>query len=166
MSLTCIDARTCSVLTAKTPAFSLQLGVFAARGVISKERYYAMERYKLLFTKGAEEYLNLKFTNLHLTFTLTSTVLSAYHLYTNDWIVSNLIGLAFSFNAVSLIRLDSFKTGTILLSGLFLYDIYWVFFSSKTFGTSVMVRVSDWHRMSVDEPAHWQSYSHLPEAAP
>lgn len=42
----------------------------------------------------------------------------------------------FSFNAISLIRLPSFKVGIILLAGLFVYDIYWVFF------TPVMVSVA------------------------
>lgn len=65
--------------------------------------------------------------------------LSGYHLYTNNWIASNIIALSFSFNAISLLRIDSFKTGTILLAGLFFYDIYWVFFSTKQFGQSVMV---------------------------
>ena len=65
--------------------------------------------------------------------------LTAYHLYTNNWIAANIIALAFCFNAISLLKIDSFKTGIILLSGLFFYDIYWVFFSKKQFGQSVMV---------------------------
>ncbi|KAF8658336.1 hypothetical protein AX16_002102 [Volvariella volvacea WC 439] len=50
--------------------------------------------------------------------------------------VNNILALSFAFNALSLLKLDSFKTGTILLSGLFLYDVWWVF------GTEVMVKVA------------------------
>jgi hypothetical protein len=40
-------------------------------------------------------------------------------------------------------RLDSFLTGSMLLSGLFLYDIFWVFGSTVvTGGDSVMVAVA------------------------
>ncbi len=49
---------------------------------------------------------------------------------------SNVFGMAFSISAISLIKLDTFSTGFILLAGLFLYDIFWVF------GTNVMVTVA------------------------
>ncbi|CAJ0763548.1 1884_t:CDS:2, partial [Entrophospora sp. SA101] len=42
----------------------------------------------------------------------------------------------FAFNAIQMLSLDSFKTGMILLSGLFFYDIFWVF------GTEVMITVA------------------------
>jgi minor histocompatibility antigen H13 len=58
------------------------------------------------------------------------------YFFTKNWIVSNLLALSFSINAITLINLDSFKTGMILLSGLFVYDIFWVF------GTPVMVSVA------------------------
>lgn len=38
-----------------------------------------------------------------------------------------MLALSFSYNALSFLTIDSFKTGSILLSGLFLYDIWWVF---------------------------------------
>jgi minor histocompatibility antigen H13 len=42
-------------------------------------------------------------------------------------LLTNVLGMSFSHNALSLLKIDSFKTGTILLSGLFVYDIWWVF---------------------------------------
>ena len=42
-------------------------------------------------------------------------------------LLSNILGMSFTHNALALLKLDSFKTGTILLSGLFVYDIWWVF---------------------------------------
>jgi len=44
--------------------------------------------------------------------------------------------MSFSYNALTLLKLDSFATGCVVLSGLFLYDIWWVF------GTEVMVKVA------------------------
>lgn len=50
-------------------------------------------------------------------------------------VLTNILALALSHNALSMMRLDSFRTGCILLSGLFIYDIYWVF------GTKVVRRI-------------------------
>jgi minor histocompatibility antigen H13 len=44
--------------------------------------------------------------------------------------LSNVIGMSFVHTALSLLKRSSgtlVKTGTILLSGLFVYDIWWVF---------------------------------------
>jgi minor histocompatibility antigen H13 len=41
--------------------------------------------------------------------------------------LTNVLALSFGHQAMSLLKIDSFKTGGILLSGLFFYDIWWVF---------------------------------------
>ncbi|KAI0277418.1 signal peptide peptidase-domain-containing protein [Russula aff. rugulosa BPL654] len=51
-------------------------------------------------------------------------------------LLTNILALSFGHGAMSMLKLDSFKTGSILLSGLFFYDIWWVF------GTKVMVSVA------------------------
>jgi len=51
-------------------------------------------------------------------------------------LLTNVLALSFGHGAISMLKLDSFKTGSILLSGLFFYDIWWVF------GTQVMVSVA------------------------
>ncbi|KAJ2656045.1 hypothetical protein IW148_005797 [Coemansia sp. RSA 1199] len=80
--------------------------------------------------------LHLRFSNLHLAMLGVSMVLTGVYLFSKNWVISNLLGLAFSFSAITLIRLDSFKSGMIMLAGLFAYDIFWVF------GTEVMVSVA------------------------
>lgn len=70
-----------------------------------------------------------------LAFILAATF-TAHYCLTKNWISSNLLGLSFAFTAIKALHLDSFKTGMILLAGLFLYDIFWVF------GTDVMVSVA------------------------
>jgi len=61
---------------------------------------------------------------------------AVWYTLTKHWISNNLLGIAFSIKGVSLITLGSFKVGMILLGGLFLYDIFWVF------ATEVMVTVA------------------------
>lgn len=65
-----------------------------------------------------------------------ASLFTVYYVVTKNWIASNFFGMAFAIGAISLLHLDSFGTGMILLSGLFVYDIFWVF------GTNVMVTVA------------------------
>jgi len=51
-------------------------------------------------------------------------------------LLTNILALSFGHEAMSMLKVDSFRTGSILLSGLFFYDIWWVF------GTKVMVNVA------------------------
>jgi minor histocompatibility antigen H13 len=50
-------------------------------------------------------------------------------------LLTNILALSFGHDAMSMLKVDSFRTGTILLSGLFLYDIWWVF------GTKVVCNI-------------------------
>ncbi|CAG8590081.1 4748_t:CDS:2, partial [Acaulospora morrowiae] len=92
--------------------------------------------YKILLTKKDKELYKTRFTVVHLFTLLFSILITAYYVATKNWIISNIFGLAFAFKAIQMLSLDSFKTGAILLSGLFFYDIFWVF------GTEVMVTVA------------------------
>ena len=79
---------------------------------------------------------SIKFTYLHVALFIVALCLTASYFLTKNWILSNILGESFAFNAIQLLNIDSFKTGMILLSGLFFYDIFWVF------GTEVMVTVA------------------------
>jgi signal peptide peptidase-like protein 3 len=50
------------------------------------------------------------------------------------------IGLCVAF--IAFVRLPSLKVSTLLLTGLLLYDVFWVFFSKYVFSANVMVRVA------------------------
>ncbi|KAI7690314.1 hypothetical protein SSS_08635 [Sarcoptes scabiei] len=52
------------------------------------------------------------------------------------WVANNLFGFSFAVKAIEYINLNNVATGCILLGGLFIYDIFWVF------GTDVMVTVA------------------------
>lgn len=43
---------------------------------------------------------------------------------------------------IAFVRLPSLKVSTLLLTGLLIYDVFWVFFSSYIFSTNVMVKVA------------------------
>ncbi|VDK66167.1 unnamed protein product, partial [Cylicostephanus goldi] len=58
------------------------------------------------------------------------------HIYKRHWITNNILGIAFSIYGIENLHLSSFKAGSLLLAGLFIYDIFWVF------GTDVMTSVA------------------------
>lgn len=60
---------------------------------------------------------------------------SIFWAITKNWIANNVLGVSFAIEAISYMNIGSYKTGAILLIGLFAYDIFWVF------GTPVMVSV-------------------------
>ncbi|KAJ0036563.1 hypothetical protein NQD34_005240 [Periophthalmus magnuspinnatus] len=96
--------------------------------------------YQLLFTQGTgenkEEILNYEFDTKTLVCLLLSSVVGVWYLLKKHWIANNLFGLAFALNGVELLHLNNVSTGCILLGGLFVYDVFWVF------GTNVMVTVA------------------------
>ena len=80
--------------------------------------------------------LDTKLTWLHAAMALVSALITGYYVWTKNWIASNVFAESFAMTAIALIQLDTFSTGMILLAGLFVYDIFWVF------GTNVMVSVA------------------------
>ncbi|NXF12414.1 HM13 protein, partial [Smithornis capensis] len=98
------------------------------------------KQYQLLFTQGSgeskEEIVNYEFDTKDLVCLALSSVVGVWYLLRKHWIANNLFGLAFSLNGVELLHLNNVSTGCILLGGLFIYDVFWVF------GTNVMVTVA------------------------
>jgi len=99
-------------------------------------KFELMGHWKITMERGKEEKHEFKVTWLNVLMTILTATLSVYYGWSKNWITSNVFGVAFSISAISMIHLDKFSTGMILLSGLFLYDIFWVF------GTDVMVTVA------------------------
>ncbi|KAK3864517.1 hypothetical protein Pcinc_029786 [Petrolisthes cinctipes] len=60
------------------------------------------------------------------------------------WILQDILGIAFCINVLRLIRLPNLKICTILLTGLILYDIFFVFITPfiTSDGKSIMVEVA------------------------
>lgn len=96
--------------------------------------------FHILFRRGEGETLadiiNYKFSSYDMVALFCCSLVGAWYLIQKHWVANNLFGLAFAVNAVELLHLNNVVTGCILLSGLFIYDIFWVF------GTDVMVTVA------------------------
>ena len=63
-------------------------------------------------------------------------ILGCVYFIKKNWILNNILGMAFSIFGIENLALGEFKVGLILLSLLFFYDIFWVFY------TPVMVSVA------------------------
>ncbi|MBA0714265.1 hypothetical protein Golax_013248 [Gossypium laxum] len=63
-------------------------------------------------------------------------------LVSGHWILNNLLGISLCVAFVSHVRLPNIKICAMLLVCLFVYDIFWVFFSERFFGANVMVSVA------------------------
>ncbi|KAK6135830.1 hypothetical protein DH2020_030438 [Rehmannia glutinosa] len=63
-------------------------------------------------------------------------------LVSGHWILNNLLGVSLCIAFVSHVRLPNIKICAMLLVCLFVYDIFWVFFSERFFGANVMVSVA------------------------
>lgn len=80
--------------------------------------------------------LSLRASTWHIPIVVASALPLLAFQFTRHWLASNTIALSLALNAIALMGLDSFLTGSIMLGGLFFYDIFWVF------GTEVMVSVA------------------------
>jgi len=61
---------------------------------------------------------------------------------TGHWLLMDAMGIGLCVAFIAFVRLPSLKVSTLLLSGLLLYDVFWVFFSKYVFNANVMVRVA------------------------
>ncbi|CAL0319224.1 unnamed protein product [Lupinus luteus] len=80
--------------------------------------------------------LDIEFTKSQIVAAIPGTFFCAWYALKKHWLANNLLGLSFCIQGIEMLSLGSFKTGAILLAGLFVYDIFWVFF------TPVMVSVA------------------------
>ncbi|XP_070555809.1 minor histocompatibility antigen H13-like isoform X2 [Ptychodera flava] len=96
--------------------------------------------YHIILTKGSgeekEDLMNYEFDRKDLVCLAVSSAFGLWYLLKKHWIANNVFGLAFAVNGVELLQLNTVMTGCILLGGLFVYDIFWVF------ATDVMVSVA------------------------
>ncbi|CAH0394892.1 unnamed protein product [Bemisia tabaci] len=93
-------------------------------------------RFQLTFKEDDEDVIDYKFCAHDIVCLLCCSAFGSWYIFQKHWIANNLIGLAFAINGVELLHINNVMTSCILLCGLFLYDIFWVF------GTNVMVTVA------------------------
>ncbi|KAF8161064.1 peptidase A22B, signal peptide peptidase [Crassisporium funariophilum] len=110
------------------------------RYLCGEKRWKQYDTFKLSVKKGSYVIAGLSSRTPSVILLPLSLVPSALYTFwgagRRSILLTDVLALSFSHNALSLLKIDSFKTGCILLSGLFVYDIWWVF------GTDVMVKVA------------------------
>ncbi|KAI1794175.1 signal peptide peptidase-domain-containing protein [Ganoderma leucocontextum] len=111
------------------------------RWLVGESRWSKFDKASILIHKGPRELLSLSLRTPSLFLIPAGAIPSILYTFggsatRRSALLTDILGLSFSHNALSLLKLDSFKTGVVLLSGLFVYDIWWVF------GTEVMVKVA------------------------
>jgi len=80
--------------------------------------------------------LSVEFTKSQIVASIPGFFFCLWYASKKHWLANNVLGLAFCIQGIEMLSLGSFKIGAILLGGLFVYDIFWVFF------TPVMVSVA------------------------
>lgn len=80
--------------------------------------------------------VKIKLTLAELIASAISTAFCLWYFFKKHWLANNVLGLAFAVQGIENLSIGSVTTGVILLSGLFFYDIFWVFF------TPVMVSIT------------------------
>ena len=63
--------------------------------------------------------------------------------FTGDLIYNNLVGLSIVICGLSVLRAENLKVLVVIFCLLFIYDIFWVFFSEPIFHKNVMVTVTE-----------------------
>ncbi|EDW84945.1 uncharacterized protein Dwil_GK12863 [Drosophila willistoni] len=74
-------------------------------------------------------------------FTLSVSIVCIWVL-TGHWLLMDAMGMGLCVAFIAFVRLPSLKVSTLLLTGLLIYDVFWVFLSSYIFSTNVMVKVA------------------------
>jgi len=76
-----------------------------------------------------------------MSFSLAVTIVCVWIL-TGHWLLMDAMGMGLCVAFIAFVRLPSLKVSTLLLTGLLVYDVFWVFFSSYIFNANVMVKVA------------------------
>lgn len=92
------------------------------------------------------KWFELSITPLDLICFVLSCLSVVFYVYSKSWIYNNILAIVFCIHALQFMFLGNFKTGCLLLSLLFFYDIFFVF------GTDVMITVAK----NIDAPIKLQ----------
>lgn len=83
-----------------------------------------------------DQFFNFYFSLTDLITVPISVLFVLLHTFTNNWVFGNILAICVAIQGIIELHLESFKTGFIILGGLFVYDIFFVF------GTDVMATVA------------------------
>lgn len=102
------------------------------RRLSSEEKEICFPKIPLLLPEGLE----IGFTPLEALLCIPAAFFCKWYWQSKHWLANNGLGIAFSLQGIEHLSLGTVQNGVILLTLLFFYDIFWVFF------TPVMVTVA------------------------
>ena len=117
---------------------SFSIGQLIEEKIINKEPFKSMGN-KILFNIPKIPYFlseGGQINQLNVVTFLFGLIIGIIYFIKKNWILNNILGMAFSIFGIENLMLGEYKVGLILLSLLFFYDIFWVFY------TPVMVSVA------------------------
>lgn len=109
-------------------------GIKALLSSITGDALDKLDEAKIINIKN--KYFELVVSPLDIICFIISLVMVVIYRISKSWILNNMIAIVFCIHAMQFIFLGNFQTGSLLLSLLFFYDIFFVF------GTDVMVTVA------------------------
>uniref|UniRef100_A0A5F9CP57 Signal peptide peptidase like 3 n=1 Tax=Oryctolagus cuniculus TaxID=9986 RepID=A0A5F9CP57_RABIT len=83
-----------------------------------------------------------RFTAAELLSFSLSVMLVLIWVLTGHWLLMDALAMGLCVAMIAFVRLPSLKVSCLLLSGLLIYDVFWVFFSAYIFNSNVMVKVA------------------------
>lgn len=88
----------------------------------------AFVRYRNCADLSSIELFHMTYTKADVFILPLALALPPLYMYLGKpWYITNMLSFSFAYSAIKAMKLDGFLTGAALLSGLFLYDIFWVF---------------------------------------
>jgi minor histocompatibility antigen H13 len=121
-------------------------GMKAALQSLTGNVFSAFDEAKVVDLRNVKWIGDITITQLDIIGLVMSIVSVGFYVWSKSWIYNNILAVVFCVHALQFIFLGNFKTGALLLSLLFIYDIFFVF------GTDVMVTVAK----NVDAPIKLQ----------
>lgn len=122
------------------------IGVFSVSGtvapMIESTLLQSKKTYGFKKTLPLIGEVDCMFNSAELVSLIPASLFTYYYLQTKHYMMNNLLGISFSIQSIQRMSIGSYKVGAILLCGLFVYDIFWVFGSESIFGSNVMVTVA------------------------
>jgi signal peptide peptidase-like protein 3 len=83
-----------------------------------------------------------RYTSSEIVAFVLSIALVLIWIITGHWLFMDVIATGLCISFIALVRLPNLKVSALLLLGLVIYDVFWVYFSHYIFTTNVMVRVA------------------------
>ena len=117
---------------------SFSIGQLFEEKIIEKEPFKTYNEKNVLTIPKIPYFVpdGAKITKLNIITFFWGLLIGIIYFFKKNWISNNILGMAFSIFGIENLALGEFKVGLILLSLLFFYDIFWVFY------TPVMVSVA------------------------